>query len=73
MKKVCMNYQDCSYYNYIEDVQDEEPCSTCPECGSLTVLVPNAFNIKEVIENTPTIVEEEYDNKHYDTIRIKII
>ena len=69
MKKVCMNYQECSYYDYIEDVRDEEPFSTCPEWASLTVLVSNTFNIKEVIENKPTTVENEYDNQHFNRIK----
>ena len=51
MKRVCLNYQTCSYYEYLSSIDDEPLCSSCPECNSITILVKNSFNIKEELSN----------------------
>lgn len=53
MKITCMNYEQCSYYKYLEleEIKDSEIIDICPECNSLTVLTKNDFNIKNHFES----------------------
>lgn len=67
MKRVCTNYDNCDYYEYltIQDLQEEDSLSvykTCIECGCLTVLVKNSTDIQQLLESETLFVldnEEE--------------
>ena len=62
MKYTCLDYESCDYYEYLTDEDlslSPQPVIRCPECNSLAVLVPNTFNIKEKLEETPLLIFEE--------------
>lgn len=69
MKQTCLNYQNCSYYNYLtqEELLDLQVISLCPECNSLTVLTNDDFNLKETIESN-NMEETVYDLPLHSTI-----
>lgn len=61
MKYVCMNYQECEYYEYIqtEDLKDSDNVIYCPNCNSLAILVSSDFNIKEILEDSVVFVLDD--------------
>lgn len=69
MKQTCLNYHNCSYYNYLtqEELLDLQVISLCPECNSLTVLTNDDFNLKETIESNP-MEETVHDLPPHSTI-----
>jgi ssDNA-binding Zn-finger/Zn-ribbon topoisomerase 1 len=59
MKRVCLNYQSCSYYEYLDSIKDEMLCISCPECNSIAVLVKDTFNTEHELskqKETKTVI-----------------
>ena len=55
MKYVCLDYDSCAWYMYLEEKDYKENLEQviyCRECTALAVLVPNDFNIASSLERT---------------------
>ena len=53
MKYVCLDYDSCGWYSYLQEKDYKEILEQviyCRECSSLAVLVPNDFNIASNLE-----------------------
>jgi|SaaInlStandDraft_2_1057019.scaffolds.fasta_scaffold653641_1 hypothetical protein len=56
MKIICLNYDNCDYYEYLSSPSTYEYVNSCPECNCLAVVVPDNFDITFLDESQPITV-----------------
>lgn len=65
MKYVCLDYENCDYYEEHPVVNSETPyIKTCPNCLGLVFLVASSTNIKEIL-SPDLIIELLSENDSY--------